>query len=382
MNYLLIGCGAQGSACALELARQKNTEKILIVDKDIRSVSNFLEPYFEQTIEFVEMDIKQREKLVPLTKDIDVIISALPYYLNFEITKLAIDCGVNYCDLGGNTDIVDKQKALTERAVAANVSVVPDCGLAPGLVNILAQAGIDRLDQTSSVQIFVGGLPTKPKPPLNYQIVYSMEGVLDYYTTPVLVLENSQVTEKEPLSGLETQTFDKLGQLEAFYTAGGISDMPMSYQGKIAKMSYKTLRYPGHAALMKSFRELGLFEKKPMSINGCKTSPREAFIASVDPILRQPESPDLVALRVIIEGSLSGNPQKLIFEMVEYSDAELKISAMMRTTGFSLAAVAIMLATSNVKTGVFIPSECIKSDEFLTLLEQCDIHISSSHYPS
>lgn len=379
MNYLLIGCGAQGSACALELARQGSTKKIIVVDKDTRSVSSFLQPYFGQKIEFVEMDIKQIEKLIPLTENTDVIISALPYYLNYEITKLAIDCGAHYCDLGGNTDIVDQQKALNKDAIAANVSIVPDCGLAPGLVNILAQAGIDRLDHVSAVKIYVGGLPTQPKPPLNYQIVYSMEGVLDYYTTPVLVLENSQVAEKEPLSGIETLSFDELGQLEAFYTAGGISNLPMLYQGKIAEMSYKTLRYPGHAMLMKSFRELGLFEKTPISIKGSKISPRDAFIASVDPILRQPDSPDLVALRVIVEGVLDTKPQQLVFEMVEYSDVELKISAMMRTTGFSLAAVAIMLATSDIKTGVYIPSECIKLDNFLAILEQCDIHISSSH---
>lgn len=382
MNYLLMGCGAQGSACALELAKQEDTKKIIVVDKNIHSVASFLLPFVDKNIELVELDIKQKEKLISLTKNIDVIISALPYYLNYEITKLAIDCGAHYCDLGGNTDIVDQQKALTNQAVSANVSIVPDCGLAPGLVNILAQAGIDILDDISAVKIYVGGLPTQPKPPLNYQIVYSMEGVLDYYTTPVLVLENSQVAEKEPLSGIETLSFNKLGELEAFYTAGGISDMPMLYQGKIAEMSYKTLRYPGHAALMKSFRELGLFEQTPIAVNGSKISPREAFIASVEPILRQPESSDLVAVRVIVTGILNGKSQNIVFEMVEYDDSELKISAMMRTTGFSLAAVAIMLANSDVKTGVHTPSECIESDAFLAILKQCDIHVSSSYQPS
>jgi hypothetical protein len=112
------------------------------------------------------------------------VVCALPYYFNLPMTKLAIEAGANFADLGGNTEIVEGQRKLDAKATAAGVSVIPDCGLAPGMVNILAQAGIDELDHTESVRMWVGGLPQNPEPPLNYQIVYSMEGVLDYYTTP------------------------------------------------------------------------------------------------------------------------------------------------------------------------------------------------------
>ncbi len=378
MKYLILGCGAQGSACALELARQGDTNKVVVVDKNPQSRAQFLTPYLDNVIEFVQLDITEHSDLLPLAEDIDVIVSALPYYLNYEITKLAIECGAHYCDLGGNTDIVDQQKRLSNLAVEAEVSIVPDCGLAPGLVNILAQSGINELNSTESVKIYVGGLPTNPEPPLNYQIVYSMEGVLDYYTTPVLVLEQGKVIEKQPLSGIEQLEFETLGMLEAFYTAGGISDMPFLYQGKIAEMSYKTLRYPGHAALMRSFRELGLFEQTPVAVNGAKVSPRDAFIASVEPILLKPDSPDLVAVKVIVTGQKDDDDCELTYEMVEYNDAVLNVSAMMRTTGFSLAAIAIMLANSKVKNGVHTPSECIDSDSFISLLKNCDIKINKT----
>ncbi|NIR36931.1 MAG: saccharopine dehydrogenase, partial [Actinobacteria bacterium] len=199
------------------------------------------------------------------------------------------------------TELVDRQKELSGDAVAAGVSVVPDCGLAPGMVNILAQGGIDALDEVDSVRIFVGGLPQDPKPPLNYQIVYSMEGVLDYYTTPVLVLEGGAVVEKEALTEIEEVDFpEPVGRLEAFLTAGGISRMPYRYQGRIPSMTYKTLRYPGHARLMKAIRDLGLLDLEPVDVGGVEVRPRDAFIAAVTPKLLNPNGNDLVAMRVVV----------------------------------------------------------------------------------
>src|SRR5690606_20102849 len=133
----------------------------------------------------------------------DVCLNALPYYFNLEMATLAVRAGTNYADLGGNTGIVFQQIQLNEGAKARGVSVIPDCGLAPGMVNILAAAGIRAMDRADRVRIAVGGLPQHPEPPLNYQIVYSLEGVLDYYTTVSWILRDGELRQVDALSEVE-----------------------------------------------------------------------------------------------------------------------------------------------------------------------------------
>jgi len=214
--------------------------------------------------------------------------------------------------LAGNTEIVFQQKGLNAQAVAKGITIVPDCGLAPGMVNVLAQYGIGQLDTVSAVRMFVGGLPQQPQPPLNYQIVYSLEGVLDYYTTLSWVLRDSKRQQVRALSERETVDFGgAVGPLEAFHTAGGLSTMPFRYEGKIPSMEYKTLRYPGHAHIMEAIRDLGLLSLDPIDVKGAKVVPRDVVVAAIGPKLKKPEGRDLVALRVIVAGTKNGAPRTL-----------------------------------------------------------------------
>src|SRR5262249_48715731 len=200
-------------------------------------------------------------------------------------------------------------------------TIVRDCGVVPGMVNIRAEYGIQQLDSVESVKIFVGGLPQKPEPPLNYMLVYSLEGVLDYYTTLSWVVRDGKRTQVKALSEIEPVTFDApVGELEAFHTAGGLSTMASRYEGKIPTMEYKTLRYPGHAKIMEAIRELGLLELDAIDVKGAKVSPRDVAIAAMGPRLRKPNSRDLVAMRVIVEGTKGGKPVKSMFEMVDRHD--------------------------------------------------------------
>jgi len=271
------------------------------------------------------------------------------------------------------------QKKLHEEARTKRLSIIPDCGLAPGMVNILAAEGIRGLDQTDSVRIYVGGLPQHPEPPLNYQIVYSLEGVLDYYTTLSWVLRNGKRTQVRALSELEPVQFgDGVGTLEAFHTAGGLSTMAFRYEGKIPEMEYKTLRYPGHAERMEAIRDLGLLDLEPVEVNGLKVIPREAFMAIVGPRLTKPEGKDLVALRVVVSGTKGGKPGSKTFELIDRYDAKHHISAMMRTTGYSLSITGMMQVRGYVKpTGVHTPDECVPPERYVDELRKRGIEIKS-----
>jgi lysine 6-dehydrogenase len=235
------------------------------------------------------------------------------------------------------------------------------------MVNILAQAGIDALDEVRSVQAFVGGLPQQPRPPLNYQVVYSLEGVLDYYTTPSIVLEDGEIHEKDALSEVERVEFPApVGELEAFHTAGGISTMPYRYRGRIPRMQYKTLRYPGHAEIMRSIRDLGLLSLEPARVDGCQVVPRQLFIEVVRPMLEDPKAEDLVALRVEVSGRKGGRERTVRYELLDFYDREHGLTAMMRTTGFSLAVTALMQVDGRIaEPGVHTPDECVPAEEYL-----------------
>src|SRR6476619_8176107 len=207
MRMLVLGAGLQGSACAYDLLQNPEVKEVRLADLKVDHLPHFLAPYSGKRLLPTRLDVRDADAVRALMRECDAVMSAIPYYFNLELATLAVECGVHFCDLGGNTDIVFDQKKLDAEAKAKGITIVPDCGLAPGMVNILAQRGIDQLDKTDEVKIFVGGLPQHPEPPLNYQIVYSLEGVLDYYTTKSWVVRDGKREQVDALSEIETVTF-------------------------------------------------------------------------------------------------------------------------------------------------------------------------------
>jgi len=379
---LVLGAGLQGSACAFDLLQDPDVKEVRLADQHVRPLPAFLQPHAGPRLVQTKLDVRDGDAVAAAMRSVDGVLSALPYYFNYEMAVSAVDAGVHFCDLGGNTEIVFKQKTLHERARADGVSVIPDCGLAPGMVNILTQYGISRLDKVESARIYVGGLPQKPEPPLNYQIVYSIEGVLDYYTTLSWVLRGGKRTRVKALSEREPVKFAGLGTLEAFHTAGGLSTMAFRYEGIIPTMEYKTLRYPGHAELMESMRELGLLDLDPVDVKGVKVVPRNAFIACVGPRLLKPEGRDLVALRVTVTGMKGGKPKSLTWELLDRYDEKRDISAMERTTGFSLAITGLMQVRKQVSgAGVLTPDEAVPAEPYIAALARRGVMITEAGAP-
>jgi lysine 6-dehydrogenase len=377
MQMLVLGAGLQGSSAAHNLLQHDAVERVTLADLNPNRLPVFLQPYLGKRLRTVPLDASDFAGVVSLMMGHDAALCALPYYFNEPMTRAAIEGGCHFADLGGNTEIVFQQKKLHASAAAKGVSVIPDCGLAPGMVNILAAEGIRRLERARSVRIYVGGLPQHPEPPLNYQIVYSLEGALDYYTTPSWILRGGKAVQVDALSELEPQEFPApVGTLEAFHTGGGISTMPFAFEGRIDSMEYKTLRYPGYVAIMRPIRELGLISNAPIPVKGQQVVPRDLFIAAVQPKLYKPEGRDLVALRVVVSGEKSGAPATVTFELLDYYDPALGISAMMRATGYSLALTAIMQADGTItEKGVHTPDEAVPFREYVDGLARFGVTI-------
>ena len=376
MKMLVLGAGLQGCACALDLLRSSSDNRVTLADLRPERLPKFLEGFGDR-LKPVRLDVTDEAAVRALMTGHDAVMSAIPYYFNGPMARLAVEAGAHFADLGGNTEIVFEQKKLHDAALAKGISVIPDCGLAPGMVNILAAEGIRRIEHPEKVKIFVGGLPQHPEPPLNYQIVYSLEGALDYYTTPSWVLRGGKPTQVEALSELEDVEFPSpVGTLEAFHTGGGISTMPFAWQGRIDVMEYKTLRYPGHAALVRPMRELGLLSNTPIDVKGQQVVPRDLFIAAVQPALFKPEGRDLVALKVEVSGTSKGRPATVTFQLLDYYDAEHGVSAMMRTTGYSLSITGQMQVDGRVTAkGVHTPDEAMPFRAYVDELASRGIRI-------
>jgi len=372
MNMLVLGAGLQGSACAYDLLNNPAVRVVTLADLKPDRIRSFLASRADPRLCPVPLDVTDHAAVLSLMQRHDSVMCALPYYFNGTMAKLAIEAGCHFADLGGNTEIVFEQQQLDAAARDRNLSVIPDCGLAPGMINIVAAEGIRRLTKTQSVKIYVGGLPQHPEPPLNYQIVYSLEGALDYYTTPSFVLRGGRRVQVDSLSELEHVEFPApIQRLEAFHTAGGISTMPWQYEGKIDTMEYKTLRYPGHVAVMRPIRELGLLALEPIEVKGQQVVPRDVFVAAVGPKLRKPEGRDLVALRVEVSGIKNGAPCTFRWRLVDFYDAERGISAMMRTTGYSLSITGQMQVDGRITArGVRMPDDAVPFDGYVAELAE------------
>jgi lysine 6-dehydrogenase len=377
MNLLVLGAGLQGCACAYDLLQNPSISQVTLADVRPPKLPQFLAGDWKGRLHTIQLDVTDSASVRAAFAGQAAVMSAIPYYYNGPMARAAVECGCHFSDLGGNTDIVLEQKKLHDEAKAKGISVIPDCGLAPGMVNILAAEGIRRLDRAEKVKIFVGGLPQVPEPPLNYQIVYSLEGALDYYTTPSWVLRGGKPTQVDALSEVEQVEFPSpVGTLEAFHTGGGISTLPFAYSGKIDTMEYKTLRYPGHVAIMRPIRELGLLANDPIEVKGKKVAPRDLFIAAVHPRLHKPEGRDLVALQVQVTGVKGTKPARVTFRLIDYYDAGHGISAMMRTTGYSLSITGQMQVDGRVRAkGVHTPDEAVPFDDYVSELARRGIRI-------
>jgi lysine 6-dehydrogenase len=374
MRLLVLGAGLQGSACAYDLLQQSGVQQVTIADLNPERIPGLLRPYVGERLALLRLDVQDGAALRAAMRGHDAVQNAAPYGFNFPVARAAVDVGVHCADLGGNTEIVVQQQQLDAAARRQNVSIIPDCGVAPGMVNILAAEGIRRVGDADVVKIYVGGLPQCPEPPLNYQIVYSLAGALDYYTTPSWVLRDGKPARVDALSELESVTFPApVGELEAFHTGGGISILPWAYADRVRTMEYKTLRYPGHVAIMRPIRELGLLDLAPVVVNGTKIVPRDAFIATVSPKLTKPEGRDLVALRVVVRGK---NGSQAAWQLLDYYDEVHGISAMMRTTGFSLAITGLMQVDGRVTArGVQTPDVAVPFGDYVAELARRGVEI-------
>ncbi len=376
MDVLILGAGLMGRAIAFDLAVFSSFKKITVVDKDktiLESAKRFLK---NKKINFDVLDVKNLDNVKTFFHEYDVVISAIPYYFNYELSKIAVDKKTHFLDLGGNNAIVEKQRALYNEAKSNEVLILPDCGLAPGMTSVIARDIVDSLDSVDYIKIRVGGLPLDPVPPFNYQIVFSPNGLINEYVEDALVLDHGQIIAKKSMTELETVEFPfPFGKMEAFLTSGGCSTMPYTFKNKVGYLDYKTVRYPGHCQMFKPLLDIGLASEEPIDINGIKIRPRDVFIELLWKTLPV-NGKDVVLIKVFGSGLKDGEKIDLTYSVIDYFDEKNNMTSMMRTTGFPVSIIAQLIERGLIKNyGVYGNEEIIPTGIFFDELKKRNIII-------
>ena len=388
MNILVLGAGLMGRGAVYDLSHNSpDVSGITVADADVRMAEITAKIYGVETCTPRHLEASDYDATVELMRGHDAAISCVPYVYNLQLAQAAVKARVNFCDLGGNNDIVRQELALDEQARAAGINIIPDCGLAPGMVSLLAMYGAEKFEALDSIHIRVGGLPQKPKPPLDYQLVFSVEGLINEYVEPARVIRNGRIETIESMTEIEPLEVDGFGRLEAFQTSGGISTLPETFFGKLRELDYKTIRYPGHCVQFKTLIDLGFASSQPVLV----TSADQAETVEIKPrnflrdaLLRHlpRNEPDAVIIRLEFRGRLDDAEQMLRFDIIDRFDPITDLSAMMRTTAFPASIVAQMMGRGEALRKGAIPQEiALNSDRFVTELARRNIVINEQLFP-
>lgn len=352
MKTVVLGAGMMGSAIAQDMADSDDACEVVVVDSDRKRVDELVRRLKNGKVSGRRVDVKDVRATGTIMKGADVAVCALPEGLNAYVSRAAIGAKVHLVDLAYGF----RQFGFDARARTAGITIIPDCGVAPGITNILAGYGAGLMDEVDDIRIVCGGLPQTPLPPLNYRITWSTRGLVNMYCEKVTIVRDGRVVEVDAMSDLGRIEFPGIGELETFNTHG-LSTLLITMKGKVRNMVEKTARYPGHAERIMAMKALGFFETKPVKVGCVKVVPRDVAISVLDKVLREGDERDLTVLRVDVDGMKDGKTSRRAFVMVDRYDERRGVTSMARTTGYTAAIVARMLARGEIEERGVVPPE-------------------------
>jgi lysine 6-dehydrogenase len=360
-RLLVLGAGIVGSAAVWDLVRRGHD--VTVADAD-GEVAELVAAEFGATA--MSVDVTDGGALADLVSGYVAVVSAVPYRFGVAVATAAIEARAHYLDFGGNPSVVAAQRGLDSAARTAGVAVIPDCGLAPGVANVLAEDLIRNAPQPiESIQIRVGALPQHPRGALGYQLAFNPVGLINEYAEPCEIITDHRYATVEPLTRFEDVVWDGWGPLEAFSTAGGTSTMCHRHVGAVENLEYKTLRYPGHGLVFRALLEMGLFGDEPLGRDS--TPPREVLEGALARSLPSGE-PDVVLVRVSRE---AGGGRRVV-EIEDVHDG--RFSALARTTAFPATALMDLIVRGDLDlAGVHAMCEAVSGPQLMSELDPVGI---------
>jgi lysine 6-dehydrogenase len=368
-----------GAAAAKYLVQRRETQTVQLADIDRFRLDHVSRSIRSHKLVPQHVDADEKSGLTEAIKGNDAVLLALPHSASMAGDSAAIEAGVSAVDLVFS----DEQMKLHSKFSKVGLTLIPGCGVAPGVAQILAGEGARQLDSVDTIRVLVGGLPQVPRPPLNYRLVFSLDSVLDMYSSRnVRIIRNGELETTTAMSEVEQVSFPKpFENMECFLTDGAAT-LIHTMKGKVRNMEEKTIRYPGHAEQIKTLIETGLTSTKPVRVNGTSVAPRSLLSAVLGPKLQLGNGKDVTLLRVTVTGQKGDANVKQEYETVDYYDEREHVTSMARTTAFTGSVAAMMLADGKITgPGVLPPETCFASPRFKTLFQRLaekNIRISST----
>ena len=368
-----------GSAAAYDMARAEQVTAVTLADSDTTKARTAAARINKlaggRKVRAVSFDARKPGAAKKLMRGHDGALSAIPYFFNLGLCKAAIEAGCHFADLGGNNTVVKQEYALSKRAEKKGVGIAPDCGLSPGMASILAGELMRKVGgEADALKIYVGGLPKDPKPPFYYQLVFSVEGLINEYVEPAKVLRRGKITYLEPLTEPEDFEIRGLPRLIAFHTSGGTSTLPETFRGKVGECFEKTLRYPIHFAMVRLMYDLGLFSSKKRKVGKAELAPRE-LMSQILVEKFSGNDPDICIMRV------EAHAQDAVhaYSLFDDYDPATKMSAMMRTTAWPASIVLQMMCSGKIsKRGGVYQETDVPTPEFVVEMQRRGISLNYS----
>jgi lysine 6-dehydrogenase len=354
MHIYILGAGRVGSAMAIDLAQDKQFD-ITVVDRDSNALQKLKKIKGMATM---RDDLSKPATVKRLISKADLVIDAVPGFMGFQTFKTVIESERNVVDIAFFPEDPFELDTLAKKN---KVIAVMDCGVAPGMSNVLIGHVSQLLDEVHRALIYVGGLPVVRKWPYEYKAVFSPIDVIEEYTRPARYVENGQQVTREALSDPELLHFPGIGTLEAFNTDGLRTLM---HTIDCPNMKEKTMRYPGHIDKMKVLRETGFFSNKPVSINGTRVRPIDFTSKLLFPMweLKEGEE-DLTVMQIMVEGSRKGKNYRYKYFLLDRFDPVTNTTSMARTTGYTATVVARMISQGLYKDKGVSPPEYLGKKE-------------------
>ena len=355
-NFCVIGSGRQGTAAAYDIVSHGNPKSLTVIDSNnhnLEKCKNKIKKLTNFDVDIINIDINDENRLIKSLLDIDIFLSSVPYKFNLYLTDVAIKSKTSMVDLGGHTNNVIKQLEKSREAKDAGITIVPDCGMGPGMNVSMALLAMEGFDKVEEVRVWDGGLPQEPNPPWNYNLFFNIAGLTNEYDGNAYFLRDGKVTEVPCFEDIEILGFDSIGNLEAAVTSGGLSTMPWTFENKIKLLENKTLRYSGHWQQMIAFRQLGLFREDKLKIENVEISPRDFYHSLLEPQLNQDNLKDICIMRTEATGLLNGQKSTKTIECIERYDEHTEFLAMEMWTGYHASMVMQHIAASKIESGAY-----------------------------
>ncbi|MFC1659844.1 saccharopine dehydrogenase family protein [Gemmatimonadota bacterium] len=377
--YAVLGAGLMGRAVAKDLLRSETDASVTLMDFREDVLEGVAKEIAQERLRTESLDIRNRAASAEKLKGHSAVVAALPHAQSMAGLEAAITAGVPIVDLVGSRP--ELKRGLDREAREAGVLVLPGLGVAPGLSNVLVARGVEALNETHEAVIYVGGIPRRRRPPLEYETVYSLVSMFGAVSRPARMWRNGLETTAEPMTGLELLDFpEPIGSLEAYYT-DGLASLALTMPGRVRdNLEEKTLRYPGFADRVGFLKSCGLLDDSAVDLEGVAVVPRDLLIGVLTPKLTLGPEGDILVMRVVVRGDAEGQARTHTFDLFDFMDPASGETAMARTTGFPAAIAARMMARGQImERGVRFPEELFGSelgDELLSELAARGVQVT------